>query len=169
MANTISQALLPEFDMEMANTRKMLMRVPETEGAFLPHPKSMTLRRLAGHVAEMPMWAVMTLGRDELDLRPDGQQTYKAYDLTTTAEALAMFDDNLRQAHALLAGATDETMVRPWTLRDQETVYFTMPKVAVMRSFVMNHMIHHRGQLAVYLRMTNVPVPGMYGPSADEQ
>jgi uncharacterized damage-inducible protein DinB len=169
MSNTISQSLLPEFDMEMANTRKMLARVPESEGAFLPHAKSMTLRRLAGHVAEMPMWAVMTLGRDELDLRPDGRQTYEAYELTTTADAVAMFDENLRQGRALLEAATDETMMRPWTLKDQGQIYFSMPKVAVMRSFVMNHMIHHRGQLAVYLRMNNVPVPGMYGPSADEQ
>lgn len=168
MSNTISQSMLPEFDREMANTRKILERVPEAQGAFVPHPKSMTLRRLAGHVAEMPFWAVVTLGQDELDLRPDGEYQYKAYELTTTADAVAYFDEQLRQARALLASATDETMTRNWSLKDRGMVYFTMPKAAVMRSFVMNHMIHHRGQLGVYLRLNDVPIPGFYGPSADE-
>lgn len=169
MPSTISRSLMPEFDAEMANTRKMLARVPEANGAFAPHPKSMTLRRLAGHVAEMPTWAVMTLGRDDLDLHPDGEPIYKAYELETTAAALTMFDEGLRQARALLESASDETMMRAWTLKDNGQVYFTLPKVAVMRSFVMNHMIHHRAQLGVYLRMNEIPVPGPYGPSADEQ
>ena len=169
MSHTIGESLLPEFDAEMDHTRRILERVPELEGAFTPHPKSMTLRRLAGHVAEMPLWAVMTLGHDELDLRPDGDYVFKAYELTRTADALAFFDDHLRQARALLISATDETMARGWSLKDHGTVYFTMPKAAVMRTFVLNHMVHHRAQLGVYLRMNNVPVPGFYGPSADEQ
>jgi uncharacterized damage-inducible protein DinB len=117
----------------------------------------------------MPLWAVMTLGHDEVDLRPDGDYAYKAYELARTADALAFFDDQLRQARALLVSATDETMTRNWSLKDHGTVYFTMPKAAVMRSFVLNHMVHHRAQLGVYLRMNNVPIPGFYGPSADEQ
>lgn len=168
MSQMISQSLLPEFDLEMANTRKLLERVPETQLGFRPHAKSFTLGRLAGHVAEMPMWAVMTLGQDELELRPSGP-SYAAHVLESTATTLAFFDERLRQARALLEAATDETMMRRWTLKDAGQTVLVMPKVAVFRSFVMNHMIHHRGQLGVYLRMNDVPVPGLYGPSADEQ
>ncbi len=168
MSFVISQSLLPEFDLEMANSRKLVERVPETQVAFRPHMKSFTLGRLAGHVAEMPMWAVMTLAHDELELRPTGPG-YAAHVLESKATTLAFFDEQLRQARALLVAATDETMMRPWTLKDQGQTMLVMPKVAVLRSFVMNHMIHHRGQLGVYLRMNDVPVPGLYGPSADEQ
>ena len=169
MSHVIGESLLPEFDTEMDHTRRILERVPELEGAFTPHPKSMTLRRLAGHVAEMPLWAEMTLGHDEVDLRPDGDYVFKAYELTRTADALAYFDEHLRQARALLVSATDETMARHWSLKDGGNVFFTMPKSAVMRTFVINHMVHHRAQLGVYLRLKNVAVPGFYGPSADEQ
>ena len=95
MSHVIGESLLPEFDTEMDHTRRILERVPELEGAFTPHPKSMTLRRLAGHVAEMPLWAEMTLGHDEVDLRPDGDYVFKAYELTRTADALAYFDCEL--------------------------------------------------------------------------
>lgn len=167
MSFMISQSLLPEFDMEMANTRKILERVPEEQLAFRPHARSFTLGRLAGHVAEMPMWGVMTLAKDELELRP-ADAGYTAHVLESKAETVAFFDEQLRQARALLEAATDETMMRPWTLTDQGHTVLVMPKVAVFRSFVMNHMIHHRGQLGVYLRLNDVPVPGLYGPSADE-
>lgn len=169
MSKTISESMLPEFDHEMANTRRMLERVPDMQGAFTPHPKSMTLARLAGHVAQLPMWGITTLGHDEFDLRPDGPAAFTPYQFTSTAEALKYFDENVRQLRALLVNASDETMARPWSLKNQGQVIFTMPKTAVMRSFVMNHLIHHRGQLGIYLRMNNVPIPGMYGPSADEQ
>jgi len=169
MSHVIGESLLPEFDTEMDHTRRILERVPELEGAFTPHPKSMTLRELAGHVAEMPFLAEMTLGHDEVDLRPDGDYVYKAYQLTRTADALRYFDEHLRQARALLVSATDETMVRNWSLKDGANVFFTMPKSAVMRTFVISHMVHHRAQLSLYLRMNNVPVPGFYGPLADEQ
>ncbi len=168
MSHVISQSLLSEFDMEMANTRRVLERVPEGQLAYRPHAKSFTLARLAGHVAEMPMWAVMTLAQDELELRPSGP-SYSAHVLETKAETVNFFDEQLRQARALLESATDETMMRTWTLKDQGQTLLSMPKVAVFRSFVMNHMIHHRAQLGVYLRMNDVPVPGLYGPSADEQ
>jgi hypothetical protein len=121
MSMNISQSMLPEFDVEVANTRRTLERVPEGNPDFRPHPKSMTMARLAGHVAEIPMWAVMTLAQDELDMRPAGGQ-----------------------------------------------VVMALPRVAVMRSFVMNHMVHHRAQLGVYLRMNDIAVPSIYGPSADE-
>ena len=169
MSTMISQSLLPEFDMEMANTRRTLVVVPDSEGAFTPHPKSMTLRRLAGHVAEMPLWAVMTLAQDHLDMRPNGEAAFKAYELVHTPDAVAYFDENLRQARALLVAATDETLMRPWSLQDNGATLMTLPKIAVLRSFVMNHMIHHRAQLGIYLRLNNVAVPGMYGPTADDK
>lgn len=169
MSNMISQSLLPEFDMEMASTRRVLERVPESQGAFRPHQKSMTLSRLAGHVAEMPLWATMTLSKDDLNMNPGDGPRQQAYTLTSTADAVHYFDENLRIARELLASATDETMMRPWSLKDGDNVLMTMPKIAVLRGFVMNHMIHHRAQLGVYLRMNDVAVPGIYGPSADEK
>jgi uncharacterized damage-inducible protein DinB len=168
MSHTISQSLLSEYDQEMANTRRMLERVPEGRGDFRPHPKSYSLARLAGHVAEMPFWAVMTLTQDELDLRPGGVAPFEAYTFTTQAEALAMFDQHAAKARTMLEGTSDEAMMRSWTLKDNGRVVFAIPRIAVLRSFVMNHMIHHRAQLGVYLRMNDVPVPGVYGPSADE-
>jgi uncharacterized damage-inducible protein DinB len=169
MSNMISQSMLPEFDMEMTSTRRVLERVPERAQAFRPHMKSMTLGRLAGHVAEMPVWAVATLAQDHFDMRPGGVSAYQSYELKSTAEAVEFFDENMRQARELLVAATDETMMRTWTLLDNGKTILAMPKIAVMRGFVMNHMIHHRGQLIVYLRLNDVPVPGLYGPSADEQ
>ncbi len=169
MSNTISQSLLPEFDHEMAVTRKVLTRVPEDRLDFRPHPKSMTMARLAGHVAELPLWAVMTLGQDELEMRPGGVASFEAFTYGTQASALSLFDDNVARGRALLASTDDEAMMRPWTLKDNGRVVLVMPKVAVIRSFVMNHIVHHRAQLGVYLRMTDVPVPSIYGPSADEQ
>lgn len=168
MSTTIGQSLLQEFDMETANTRKILALVPETNLDFAPHPKSMTLARLAGHLAEIPLWASMTLGRDELDLRPNGVPASSAHVFTSRAGTLAFFDEHLAQARALLAGVTDEQMMRTWSLKNNGEVVLAMPKVAILRSFVMNHMIHHRAQLGVYLRMNNVAIPGVYGPSADE-
>lgn len=169
MSNMISQSLLPEFDQEMANTRKLLERVPESNPGFAPHPKSMTLARLAGHVTEMPSWAVVTLGQDEFDMNPADQPDARGATFSTREQALRVFDENLAKARALLAAATDSSMTSPWTLKAGGQTVLTMPRVAVLRSFVMNHMIHHRAQLGVYLRINNVAVPGMYGPSADER
>jgi uncharacterized damage-inducible protein DinB len=169
MSTMISQSLLPEFDHEMANSRKTLERVPEDKPDFAPHPKSMKLSRLAGHLAELPMWAKVTLGQDELDMNPPGGSPYKPGVMTTRRDLLANFDEHVKQARAEIANTSDETMMRPWTLKNAGQTLFTMPKVAVLRGFVMNHMIHHRAQLGVYLRMNGVPVPGLYGPSADEQ
>ncbi|MEQ1869488.1 MAG: DinB family protein [Vicinamibacterales bacterium] len=168
MSLNISQSLLPEFDHEVASTRKTLERVPEGNPDFRPHPKSMTMARLAGHVAEIPMWAVATLGQDELDMNPPGGPKMESYLMKSRADALATFDEHVRKARELLATTTDETMMRPWTLKSGGQTLMTMPRVAVMRSFVMNHLVHHRAQLGVYLRMNDVPVPSIYGPSADE-
>lgn len=164
MSQNISQSLLGEFDMEMANTRKTLERVPEGRSEFKPHPKSMTLGRLAGHLAEIPTWAQMTLGQDSLDLGGGGAGGV----MTTRQEMLAQFDQNLQKARALLAGCSDADMMKTWTLKHGDRTILAMPRVAVLRGFVMNHMIHHRAQLGVYLRMNDVSVPSIYGPSADE-
>ena len=168
MSTNISQSLLPEFDHEVASTRKSLERVPEGKDDFRPHPKSMTLARLAGHLAEIPSWGEAALAGDELDMNPPGGAATEAYVMTSRAEALATFDGYVAKARALLAEATDDAMMRPWTLKSGGKTLFSMPKVAVLRSFVLNHLVHHRAQLGVYLRMNDVPVPSIYGPSADE-
>jgi len=168
MSNTIAQSLLGEFDHEMANTRTLLERVPENNPEFKPHPKSMTLSRLAGHVAEIPMWAAMTLERDEIDVAPAGGSEFQPGVMKSRQETLATFDDLTKKARAALAATTDDRMMKTWTLKNAGQQVMAMPRVAVFRSFVMNHMIHHRAQLGVYLRMNNVPLPSMYGPTADE-
>ena len=162
---SIAQSILPEFDQEMANTRKMLERVPEDKFSYKPDPKSMSMGRLAAHVAEMPGWGVFTMQMDSLDLA--GNLT--AFNPANRAELLAGFDKNIAEARAAIAAASDDAFMRPWTLKMGDHVIFTMPRIAVIRSMVMNHVIHHRAQLSVYFRLNGVPVPGMYGPSADEQ
>jgi uncharacterized damage-inducible protein DinB len=160
----ISQMLLPEFDQEMANTRKLLELFPEDKAAYKPHEKSMALGRLAGHVAELPGWATMTLNTEGLDIQP-GQQPYIA---TSRKELLDTFDRNLKEARQRIAAVTDEDLARTWTLKFNGKPIFSLPKSAVLRSSVMNHLIHHRAQLGVYLRLNQIAIPGMYGPSADE-
>lgn len=157
-------ALLPEFDHEMASTRKALERIPADKMDFRPHEKSWTLRELAGHVANIPSWAHVTLATTELDLA----QPFDRPKIDTPEDILALFDRESAQAREAIAKAGGDDLMVPWTLRGGPDVYFTMPRVGVLRSFVMNHMIHHRGQLTVYLRLAGAPVPGMYGPSADE-
>jgi uncharacterized damage-inducible protein DinB len=166
MSMTISQSLLPEFDREMASTRKTLERVPEGKGDFRPHPKSMALSRLAGHVAEIPMWAVLTLTSDEFDVatrRPED-----TFVMTSRQEVLDRFDDLITRAREALVGTSDAEMMKTWTFKHGDRTIMAMPKAAVLRAMVMNHLIHHRAQLGVYLRMNDVPVPSIYGPSADE-
>jgi uncharacterized damage-inducible protein DinB len=128
----------------------------------------MTLSQLAGHLAEIPTWATMTFAQDEFDVNPSSGPKYQPYLMTTRADLLTKFDADLKQARAGLAATTDDKMMATWTLKSGGQTILAMPRVAVARSFVMNHMIHHRAQLGVYLRMNDVPVPGLYGPSADE-
>ena len=165
---SISQALLPEFDHEMSNTRKTLERIPESDLTWKPHPKSMPLGRLAGHVAEMPGWAVPTIAQDSLDIAPPGSQRPQGAVAQSRQHALDLFDKNVADARAAIAGATDVQLMKPWSLLAGGKTIFTMPKIAVLRSMIMNHTIHHRAQLCVYLRLNNIPVPALYGPSADE-
>jgi uncharacterized damage-inducible protein DinB len=160
-------ALLPEFDREMGLTRKLLDRVPDGQFDWKPHPTSVTLGRLAEHLAEMPLWATMTMTRSELEMTTQRPPDYQR---PATREAvLAMFDTNVKGGRANLAGKTDAEFTAPWTLTAGGKEVFTMPKAAVMRNFVLNHMVHHRGQFSVYLRMLGVKIPSIYGPSGDEQ
>lgn len=157
-------ALLPEFDHEMTTTRKLLERVPEDRLDWKPHQKSYTLGQLAQHVATIPMWGAMTLTQTELDLggaAPPPQ-------MRTRAELLAAFDQNAANARSALSGKTDGELLVPWTLKNGGQTIFSMPRAGVLRGFVLSHLIHHRGQLSVYLRMQDVPLPSIYGPSADE-
>jgi uncharacterized damage-inducible protein DinB len=162
----IAESLLPEFDREMGVTRRILERLPENQFAWQPHEKSMTLGRLAEHLAELPLWARVTILDNGIDMaagRPPGYVPPP-----TRAAVLEMFDRNVADARAALNGRTDAELMAPWTLKSEGKEVFTMPKSIVLRGFVMNHMIHHRGQMSVYLRLNNVPVPSMYGPSGDE-
>jgi uncharacterized damage-inducible protein DinB len=162
---SIAQALLPEFDHEMANTRKTLERIPEDQLDYKPDPKSMSLGRLAGHITEMVGWGGMTLTTESLDIDP---AKFEAMTATSRAQVLEAFDKNVASTRAAITAASDESLMTPWTLSMQGNPMFTMPRIAVMRSMIMSHVIHHRAQLTVYFRLTGVPVPALYGPSADE-
>jgi uncharacterized damage-inducible protein DinB len=164
----ISGALLPEFDHEMANTRKSLERVPDDKMEFKPHPKSMTMNALASHLATINDWVTSTIENDTFDFAPPGKPAYKLPALKTRAELLAAFDKYSASARKQIAGASDEHLMKNWSLLAGGHTLFTMPRVAVLRSFIMNHTIHHRAQLGVYLRLNDIPVPSIYGPSADE-
>ena len=159
-------ALLPEFDREMGLTRRALERVPDDQFEWRPHPTSVTLGRLAEHLTEMPQWAAVTMSQDGIDTAVGRPDDYVRP--STRAAVLARFDANLKAARPTVVAKTDAEFNAPWTLRANGKEMFTMPKAAVMRNFVLNHMIHHRGQLLVYLRMLGVPVPSLYGPSGDE-
>lgn len=161
----LNEALIAELQMEAASTRKMLERVPEESGSWKPHEKSMTLGRLSQHLAEIPMWVSVTVDQDELDF---AKEKYEAKESTTNELLLRTFDENLANAIECLKNASDEKLIGNWTMRSGETVYFSMPKISVLRGFVLSHLIHHRGQLSVYLRMLDVPLPQVYGPTADE-
>jgi uncharacterized damage-inducible protein DinB len=161
----IAQTLLPEFDQEVKSTRKLLECVPDGRFDYKPHEKSMTLGRLAAHVAEIPThYVIGTLSVETMNFT--GEES--PFAPTTRKELLESFDKFWAQARELLAKATDEDLAKVWTLTYKGQQIFSMPRTAVLRTMVLSHLIHHRGQLCVYLRMNNVEFPGMYGPSADE-
>src|SRR3954454_7051517 len=166
---SIAQSFLGEFDYEMANTRKVLERVPEEKFDFKPHDKSPNLGWLAAHVTNLPTWASLGINADNFDLSPPGQAAPRTQTFATRDELLAKFDSNVTSAREAIAGASDETFMQPWTLMRGGQKIFTIPKAGVIRTWMMNHLIHHRAQLAVYLRLNDVPVPALYGPSADER
>ncbi len=163
-----ADTLLPEFDQEMANTRKVLERIPDDKLDWKPHPKSHTIGWNAIHVAELPSWLTMTLSTTSLDVAPVGGEPYKLPQLGSSREILDLFDRNVAAARQAVAGVKDEDAAVPWTLEAGGQPIFTMPRSAVVRTMVLNHLIHHRAHLLVYLRMNDVPIPGMYGPSGDE-
>jgi uncharacterized damage-inducible protein DinB len=160
-----SEALLPEFDQEMKNTRKLLECVPDGKFDYQPHKKSMTLGRLASHVAELPSWGVMTLSTEVLEMEPGFKPTIA----TSRAELLEIFDKGAAEAREKIVAASDADWQKIWTFKFGGKTIMSMPRTAVMRSTVLNHLIHHRAQLGVFLRLNEVEFPGMYGPSADEQ
>jgi uncharacterized damage-inducible protein DinB len=161
---SFSKTLLPEFEEEMKNTRRLLECVPDGKFDYQPHEKSMTLGRLASHVAEMPSWAKTTLETELLEMQPG----FKPFIAQTRAELLDTFDKGVAEAREKISAATEEDWKKIWTFKYAGQTYISQPRTEVMRGSVMNHMIHHRAQLGVFLRLNNVAFPGMYGPSADD-
>lgn len=160
--------LLPEWDVECASTRRVFERLPEDRFDWSPHPKSSTVKYLASHLANIAEWGTLTLTRDEFDLSPPGAPPFKMVEARHRAELLARFDKARDATHAALAGIGDEAFRQNWSLLLGGKVFRTWPRYTALRGFVMNHAVHHRAQLAVYLRLLDVPVPSAYGPTADE-
>ena len=163
----LKDSLLPEYDHEMGTTRRLLERVPEADFAWKPHEKSFALGHLAGHISNIPHWVDIMLDGSSFDVAAAGGDA-RPTPPASVADLLATFDANVKRARAKLDEQPDPALFAPWSLLSNGQVVFTMPKIAVLRSFVMNHLIHHRGQLSVYLRLRNVPLPSIYGPTADE-
>jgi uncharacterized damage-inducible protein DinB len=163
-----AETILPEFEQEMASTRKVLARVPEDKWDWKAHPKSNTIGWNANHVAEIPGWVEGTLTQPSWDFAPVGGERYRSPDYRTQQELLNFFDRNVAAAYKAIAEVRDEDIGHMWSLLEAGKPLITMPRGAVIRSFILNHLIHHRAILCVYLRLNDVPVPGMYGPSGDE-
>ena len=160
---SVAASYLPEFDQEMATTRRVLERVPDDKAEWKPHAKSFSMAHLAQLVARMPGWITSAVAHDKLDLA-----VYPGYSNETTATLLAEFDRNVAEARAALQATSDTEMMERWSLVRGDQVLFTAPRRAIIRNHT-NHLIHHRGQLTVYLRLVDVPVPMVYGPTADEK
>jgi len=159
------EALRLELEAEAITTRKMLKQVPTDKFDWQPHPKSMTIKRLATHIAELPTWIGMTLNTDELDFE---NNPYSPVNINTNEELLAYFERSLEDGRNQINAGSEDVLDKPWTLRNGKTIYSTSPKREVLR-MAFSQIIHHRAQLGVYLRLLNIPIPGSYGPSADEQ
>ncbi|MDQ6786020.1 MAG: DinB family protein [Acidobacteriota bacterium] len=162
---SISDAFIGELEQESAATRKCLERIPENSFDWKPHDKSFPMLRLATHIAEMVGWIKDTVEKPEMDF---AIADYKPFVPNTTSELVEFFDKNLSEATDALKNTSDEAMMQNWKLRNGEQIYLDMPRAQVLRSMVFNHIINHRGQLSVYLRLNDIPVPALYGPSADE-
>ena len=160
----IADTLLPEWDRETAVTRRAVERVPDDRLDWRPHPKSFTLRQLATHLITVPSWMPLIIGQEFIDL---GDQPANI-PAESRDDLLRRFDGHVAAARQALARADNATMLAPWTLKNAGAVLFTMPRAGVLRGFIFSHMIHHRAQLGVYLRLLDVPVPSMYGNTADE-
>ncbi|HEX2188465.1 MAG TPA: DinB family protein [Longimicrobiaceae bacterium] len=162
-----ARALFADFDQEMATTRTLLERVPEDRAGWAPHPKSTTLGGLATHIPALVGLAATAMVTEEVDMNPPGGGGYTPPGFTTTAALLAEFDAQVAKARAAIDAASDEELQVPWSLKTGGHTIFTIPRAAVVRSMVINHVVHHRGQLSVYLRLNDVPLPSIYGPTAD--
>jgi uncharacterized damage-inducible protein DinB len=165
----LSAALLPEFDQEMAGTRKTLERVPDDKFDWKPHAKSMPVRQLAVHLVLFPSWIIDLLDKPSFDYAPEGGEGYKPPELNSRKELLEVFDRDVAKARESLKGASDAQLMETWSLLAGGKTVFAMPRIAALRGMVINHMIHHRAQMGVYLRLNDLPVPALYGPSADEE
>jgi uncharacterized damage-inducible protein DinB len=163
----LKDALLPEFDHEMGTTRRLLERVPDADLGWKPHEQSSSMGKLAAHLANLPHWVEIALDQSVFDLATLDDEARRTQP-ESIATVLTTFDRNVKTARAKIDALPDPALFATWTLKHGGHELFTMPKIAVLRSFVMNHSIHHRGQLSVYLRLRNISVPAMYGPSADE-
>jgi uncharacterized damage-inducible protein DinB len=161
----VKDLLMAEFDQEMAVTRQLLARLPEAAFAWKPHERSMSLGGLATHLAQIPHWGESILLRTGYDLVND--QTARAVEHGTVAEVLRTFDAHTREMRKSLSERTDAELSVPWSLSSGGQLVMSMPKVTALRRFLFNHLVHHRGQLSVYLRLQNVPLPPIYGPTAD--
>jgi uncharacterized damage-inducible protein DinB len=161
-------ALLPEFDFEMAATRRTLERLPDDKLDWKPHPRSLALGELATHIAQIPHWVAFTMQQDSLEMQPASAPSPRAEPKRSRADVLAAFDRHVAAARAAIASAEESRFRERWSLLKGGKAVFTLPRSAALRSFILNHTIHHRAQLGVYLRMLDLPVPSIYGPSADE-
>ena len=164
----IGESMLPEFEMEMAGTRKVLERIPDDKFDWKIHDKSNTIGWVANHLADIAGWVQGTINEDTLDIEPVEGQPYQSPTETTTTAILALFDKNVAQGREVLSTVEDATLFENWSLLKGGETLLTMPRLAVLRTWVLNHTIHHRAHLCVYLRMNDIPIPGLYGPSADE-
>src|SRR5256712_4008207 len=164
----LSELFLPEFDQEMTTARKTLERIPEDKLSWKPHEKSMPLNRLAGHIAELAGWAVPLIEQESLDFRPPGQPAFQPTIATSQKQVLEIFDKNREASRRSISRTGDEHLMKTWSLLSGGKTILSLPRFSVLRTFCINHIIHHRAQLGVYLRLNNIPVPSVYGPSADE-
>ncbi|HTN75951.1 MAG TPA: DinB family protein [Pirellulaceae bacterium] len=165
---SIASNILPEFEQEMASTRKVLERIPEDKLSWKAHPKSNSIGWVGAHLAEIPGWVEGTLTKPSWDINPVDGPKYQSPVATSRQQLLDLFDQNVATARQALAATSDEAILQDWSLLSGGQVFFTMPRIGVIRTFVINHIIHHRAILCVYLRLNDIPVPGMYGPSGDE-
>lgn len=161
----IIDGYLPEFDREMGTTRRLLERVPFDDPQWQPHAKSMSLVKLATHISEIPNFALRAMTANEFDVAAPREPKPP---VTSAAELVARFDANVAAAREVLVGKTDPELMVPWKLVNGGKEVFTLPRLGVLRTLFLNHIIHHRGQLTVYLRLRDIPLPSIYGPSADE-
>lgn len=164
----MSAMILPEYDQEMATTRKVLARIPDNKLDWKAHEKSFTLRQIGSHLANLPTWVVLGLQQESFDMAPAGGPPAKSTAAESVAHMLELFDQNVAKGRAAIEGASDATFGESWDLMSGGKTLMTVPKAVVIRSFMLNHSIHHRGQVTVYLRLLDLPVPAVYGPSADE-